>query len=467
MRNEKTVFVLAVLFLIANQLFIWFDLVWLSIVPLILLIAFFFLFAYDKLLFLCVFVTPLSITLSQFDIGTSLSLPSEPLLLFTTLLFLSNQLYKSTFDLKIIKHPLTILIIIHLLWLFLTSVTSEMPFVSFKYLISRLWFVIPCYFFIIQLFKDHKKISTFYWLYIIPLSLVILFSTARLWMSGFNDDFSQSAMTPFYPSHTSYGAIIAMFLPFLAFSSIRKTNTPWVRWISGFLFLFFCLATILSYSRAVWVSIPAAILLYFILIIKIRFRTVASILLLLFALLYSMKSEIIIELQKNKQDSSEELVENFQSISNISTDDSNTERLNRWTAAISMFKERPIYGWGPGTYQFQYAPFQNSKNLTLISTNSGDLGNAHSEYIGPFAETGIIGGLIFISIALYAIALGFSLVYNADNEQVRFLAISTLLGVSTYLIHGFLNNYLDTDKAAIPFWGFLAILVSLDIYKKR
>jgi hypothetical protein len=34
----------------------------------------------------------------------------------------------------------------------------------------------------------------------------------------------------------------------------------------------------------------------------------------------------------------------------------------------------------------------------------------------------------------------------------------------TYFIHGTLNNYLDTDKASVPFWGFIAILVSIDLY---
>jgi len=33
----------------------------------------------------------------------------------------------------------------------------------------------------------------------------------------------------------------------------------------------------------------------------------------------------------------------------------------------------------------------------------------------------------------------------------------------TYFIHGVLNNYLDTDKASIPFWGFIAVLVAMDL----
>ena len=36
--------------------------------------------------------------------------------------------------------------------------------------------------------------------------------------------------------------------------------------------------------------------------------------------------------------------------------------------------------------------------------------------------------------------------------------------MSTYFIHGLLNNFLDSDKLAVPFWGFLAIIVAIDCF---
>jgi hypothetical protein len=39
-----------------------------------------------------------------------------------------------------------------------------------------------------------------------------------------------------------------------------------------------------------------------------------------------------------------------------------------------------------------------------------------------------------------------------------------LLGLITYFSHGVLNNFLDTDKLSVPVWGFIAILVALDVY---
>ena len=110
---------------------------------------------------------------------------------------------------------------------------------------------------------------------------------------------------------------------------------------------------------------------------------IATVVVVLVGLFLAFQNQIIDALEKNNQDASGDLVENVQSITNISTDASNLERINRWQSAFRLFNERPVFGWGPGTYQFVYAPYQMSKEKTIISTNAGDGGNAHSEYFGP------------------------------------------------------------------------------------
>ena len=199
--------------------------------------------------------------------------------------------------------------------------------------------------------------------------------------------------------------------------------------------------------------------------IKLKTLLIASVIpLSIFFLSYD---QIMMQLEKNETDSSDNLTEHVESISNISTDASNLERINRWNCAIRMFQEEPFFGWGPGTYAFEYAPFQHSQELTIISTNFGDMGNAHSEYLGPLAETGFMGSIsvivLFSLIVLYA-----SLLYiKIQDPEIKVIVLSILLGLITYFIHGILNNYLDTDKASIPIWGFTAILVALDIQYKK
>jgi len=172
---------------------------------------------------------------------------------------------------------------------------------------------------------------------------------------------------------------------------------------------------------------------------------------------------LVVELERNKQDSSDDLAQHVESISNVSSDDSNLERLNRWSCALAMFQDRPVWGWGPGTYQFEYAPFQTSSLRTNISTNNADLGNAHSEYLGPLAEQGVLGLLGFLALLGVTLHLGFKLQRTLQSREQRWVAMGLFLGLMTYFVHGVLNNYLDTDKASAPFWGFLAWLVVLDL----
>jgi O-antigen ligase len=174
--------------------------------------------------------------------------------------------------------------------------------------------------------------------------------------------------------------------------------------------------------------------------------------------------DIQVSLEGNKQESSDKLEEHVGSISNVSSDASNLERLNRWHCAIELFKERPIVGWGPGTYQFVYAPFQRAEDRTIISTNQGDGGNAHSEYLGPLAEQGIIGSLLVFILLFYICHYAFVLFRELRDPLVKSYVAMVFLGLITYFIHGVLNNYLDTDKASIPFWGFIATIVAIDIY---
>ena len=170
---------------------------------------------------------------------------------------------------------------------------------------------------------------------------------------------------------------------------------------------------------------------------------------------------------KNTTDSSASLSEHVQSISNISNDYSNVERLNRWNCALRMYKKRPVFGWGPGTYMFKYAPYQISYEKTPISTDEGDRGNAHSEYLGPLSESGLLGALTFIAVIIVTLITGYRVYRGTNNRTLKIISLTLLLGLITYYVHGIMNNFLDTDKASALFWGYTGMLVAMDISVKK
>jgi len=233
------------------------------------------------------------------------------------------------------------------------------------------------------------------------------------------------------------------------------------------LFALLLTGLIFSYSRAAWISVIAAVGVYF----AIRMGMKVKWMVLLFGVAVSAffvyQSDVLYKLGKNKQDSSYDIAGQVKSISNISTDASNLERLNRWASAIRMFKERPLLGCGPGTYQFLYASYQRSYQLSVISTNSGNRGNAHSEYIGPLTEQGVPGAALVLAVFMFTFATGVRVYRTAKDPVVANMALAFTLSLLTYYVHGVFNNFLDTDKLSVPFWGFTAIIVALDVYSEK
>ncbi|MDL5048448.1 O-antigen ligase family protein [Oscillatoria amoena NRMC-F 0135] len=228
--------------------------------------------------------------------------------------------------------------------------------------------------------------------------------------------------------------------------------------------MLFLLAITYSYTRATWISLMGALAAMAVFYIKVPIRFIFTSIFVVLLGIFVFQKDIMLKLSENEQGSSRksDLGEHLQSVSNIKNDPSNLERINRWNCAIRMFEERPVLGWGPGTYAFQYAPFQRSKDLTVISTNFGDVGHAHSEYLGPLAEGGLFGMLTWLGFFLLSVYKGMRLFYNSINEKTRTIALAVVLGLITYYVHGVLNSYIDYDKIAVPLWGFCAILVALE-----
>lgn len=228
-----------------------------------------------------------------------------------------------------------------------------------------------------------------------------------------------------------------------------------------------CTGLFFSYCRAAWISVVGAVGVY----VLIRIGMKVKWMILLFALgvggFFAYQGEVLYSLEKNTQDSSYTLADQVKSISNISTDASNLERLNRWAAALRMWGERPVTGTGPGTYQFLYASYQRSYQLSTISTNSGDLGNAHSEYIGPLTEQGVPGALLVAAVFLATFVTGVRVYRTAKDPAVGRMALAFTLSLLTYYVHGVFNNFLDTDKLSVPFWAFTAAVVALDVYSEK
>lgn len=395
-------------------------------------------------------------------IGFAISLPVELLLVVLALFIVKPLLIKN--GAWLLRHPLSWLLLIDLGWLMFTTLTSSDYLVSGKRVFMRMLFLLFGYFFMLNWFRDKKaflKPFVMYCLGFIPIILLVLKAHAR---HDFEPKISYFVTKPYFDEHTIYAACLAFVIP-IAIYLCRRTrlvsSDPGSKLIALLLLLVFLVGLVLSYSRAAWLSLVVAGLFYVSLRIRLKPSYYAMGVVAVIAVALIFQGSIVRTLKGTEAVSNEGGVTgHVTSVTNVSTDASNLERINRWVCAIRMFEAKPLVGFGPGTYQFEYAQFQTAEYTTRISTKSGDRGNAHSEYLMALSETGLPGFLSFLLIVIYTLYLG---IQNNLKGKGYLREVSNVLVVAlvTFYFHGIFNSFIDQDKMALLIFPCLAALAAI------
>ena len=406
------------------------------------------------------FITPLSIDV-EIGAGTKISAPLEIFLICFIFLLGISFLIKKPQNLSKLKHPVTILLGSLILLMLLSSLYGEKSVVSFKKTISQSIYIIGFYVFTVLLINKSTKLGKIYFWYVAGMIIPICNSIINHAKWDFVQPASVYSALPFYDEHTVFGACIAFVIPFTVFKiglyQQRKIHF-------GFLLLaiFLIIALLHSYSRAAWISLVVGLVFYFFIRFKGSFKVLLGVLSVLIGVFWFNYSDVYSQLRRNSVKYSEDFSAHLVSVTNLKDDASNRERINRWVCAVRMFKEKPILGFGPGTYQFEYGKYQTDEFTTRISTHRGDKGNAHSEYLMALSETGILGLIILLLLYLKSIQVAMRVLSKKITKEDRVLLFSASLGLTTFYIHGLFNAFSDSPKMAFLLFVSLAIIVYID-----
>ena len=436
------------------------------LVPIGLFVLFILIVRTDVFLILVTFLVPLSIPLTDIAGAIGGSLPTEPLIAILMVFTVFKIMAGYTFDWSFVKHPLSLIILGGLIWMMVSTFFSAIPMNSIKFTVIRFMYVLTFYFLLGHLFKNEKKIMWYLWALLASTTFLVIYTTFRHAGEGFVRTHSYYISEPFFMDHGIYAAAVAFLFPvalfFISKGYSLKISRFW-RIAVVFMFFFIIMGLVFSFTRAAWVSIAGAMGFYALLKLRVKFYHLLIVLVLGSGYIIASWEALSFQLEGNTKGSDDDIAVHVKSISNIKTDPSNMERVNRWSCAIEMFKERPLVGFGPGTYTQIYGSYQKTSELTIISTFTGDLGNVHSEYFAALSEMGLLGLVFWVLMIAAAIYYGMDLFYKSDNPKHRTLVVIAMLGLLTYFIHAFLNNYSEFDKIAVPMWGFLAIITRLSV----
>ncbi|MEN0004601.1 MAG: O-antigen ligase family protein [Bacteroidota bacterium] len=436
----------------------------LALFPAFFLLVFVTIVDYKAVFYLLLFCIPIS-TEIVLPNGFGTDLPTEPLMIGLTAVYLIAVLHKGTkLDTSILTNPITLLLLLHIGWTLVSAITSAQVVVSIKFLLAKLWYTITFYFLAAQLLRDRQEIRRFFWLVFIPLLVTIISAIVRHKSYDFSFEFVHKILHPFYRNHVAYAAIIVVFAPYLwlIWRWTKHRSLLWWGFIG--IMALFLVAIQLSYTRAAYAGVVVAIGAYFV----IRWRLTKVVLALSMAgaialVAYLTTNNKYLDFAPDYErtithTSFDNLLEATYQMQDIST----MERVYRWVAAGFMIGERPIFGFGPGNFFFFYKSYTVTSFKTYVSDNPEGSG-IHSYYIMLMVEQGIPGLLFFLLLVFYTLIRGEYIYHQLSHPRDRQLLMAALLSLIVLMTLQLINDLVETDKIGPFFFIALAIIVNLDL----
>jgi putative inorganic carbon (HCO3(-)) transporter len=454
------------------------DSIGIALLPVALLISAF-IFSYPAAgLYITAALLPFSRNIGFDFIGVTVNTPLEPLLLVVAGTTLFNFMFNGI-DKEMLFHPLTKLVIVFISLIFVSCCFSTEPLISFRIAAQTIIYIIASYFGILYFSQSDPKLPYHFLLTsLFSFSVLALINFIRHSTFGFSRTVAWNIPNPYYTDHTIYSTMAAFMIP-LAFTAMLwyYKKSLWKFNVFTCLFLLSSSALILSYSRAAMMGVAGALCLFIVWRYKIRWSYIGIAALIVAVYIFSARDQFYMQMKRNNADSKTKktsVEDQFKSITNMNTDVSNMERLNRWSSAIRMIKDKPFLGFGYGMYQHKYFPYQKANEMTYISIHnsqpkykSGTGGTTHSEYLLISSENGIITGVVYIALLVMSLYTVSKLVNTLTPADVNYYIVIGLgMSITTYLVHSFFNNFLDTSKICTIFFGMLACLVTIDLSNK-
>ncbi len=418
---------------------------------------------FRKIFYLLLASIPISTEL-ELPGGFSTDFPSELLLIglmgLYALYFLRNgwQLGSHFF-----KHPITILLLVHVGWIGLTVLHASNQVIAIKFFLAKIWYIISCYFMAGLLLKTEKDIQTFFKWVFIPLLFTVIIVMIRHALMGFSFDSINSVLNPFYRNHVSYAAILVIFFPFLWYAPtwVTKYTKKW--WLLIGSIAFFLIAIYFTYTRAAYVSLIIAAGTYF--IIRFKFMKVAlasALIIVIVGLNFVAQHNKYLDFAPDFNKAiAHKKFDNLLDATAKGEDISTMERVYRWVAGGYMVKEKPWFGFGPGNFYTYYPQYTVSSFSTYVSDNPEKSG-IHCYYLMVAVEQGILGLIIFLLLCFTVLLKAEQLYHQALTASKRRLVLMITLSLVIILSLLLINDLIETDKVGTFFFMGMAMLVNLE-----
>lgn len=438
--------------------------------PVLLLFGWVCLLDFSKIYYLLLFCLPLS-TEVYLPGGLGTDLPTEPIIVALMLIFGAFALQRSgetAIGRRFFMHPLTLLLLVHVCWIYATTITSDLFLVSLKFSLAKTWYVAVFFFLTGYMIRTERDYKTLFWVIFIPLMFTVLVTLVRHSAYGFSFRDIHKVLHPFQRNHVNYAAMLALFFPFLflAIGWYQRYSRLW--WTLSLSIVVMLVAIYFSYTRAAYISLVFAAGAY----VAVRLRMVRYVLaagalgMAIFIGLMVYNNRYLDYAPNYDRTITHYNFDNLLEATYKMEDISTMERLYRWVAGSHMSVTHPVMGFGPGNFVNFYKPFAVTSFQTYVSNNKEQSG-IHSYFLMTLVEQGWPGLLLFLALLFFTLIKGERIYHQTSDPARRRLVLMALLCLVVIDAFLLINDMIETDKVGSFFFICMAMLINLDLANRR
>jgi len=454
-RSGFAAITILVIFSVGTALFTG-QYLWMFVAP--VLLVFFLGATFPEIVFYgLIFSIPLSIEI-QITPSLGTDFPDESIMWMLTAILPFQFINKKEDVVTLSRHPLMILLMATLCWTFITIFYSTHPMLSVKFLLAKIWYIVPFCLGTVLYLRNKKTMMKAAKCLVISMCIAAVIIVSRQAILGFEFDQVNQMARPIFRNHVNYAALLVCVIPisFALYKNAEK-NRGW--WLTVTIFLL--AALMLSYSRGAWLALAAALITIYVVIKNKLSLLIISVSILLVSLIAWFASDnryldyrTDYERTIYHSDFNEHLLATYK-MHDLST----AERFYRWIAAFRMSKERLLTGYGPNSFYYEYRPYAVNAFTTYVSSND-EHSTVHNYFLLLLVEQGLPGLILFLLLFFSMMLYAQRIYHNSADPWHKGLMLLVISLLSMIAVLIFLSDLMENDKIGSIFFICLGLLVT-------
>jgi len=245
-----------------------------------------------------------------------------------------------------------------------------------------------------------------------------------------------------YVNHAHYAGLMEMLVPFPIVFAIVSKATPPIRVFLFFASVVSCSTIFLSQSLGGMIAFSAELAVLSLFLLSKRRSAYGEI-----VLVGVLCIALIAWLAWLRPPG---LVERLARLLNPITDAGATGRVAIVKDSFRMLRERPVLGWGLGTFPVVYPSFRSFYTNLWVN-------EAHNDFIQTLVETGIVGFALAIAFLTLLCRDSIRNLKHWRSDTGSSLALAAFIGCVGLLVHGLVDFNLQIPANAAFFFALAAI----------